>query len=172
MHGDNHSSCGCGACAKVRNVYQHVADNVDNIARLTDQYGINISNEEKSIIVERANQRLQQPDFFNEDRSAVLQAAQENGASYEELVDAHNELGIALNIRAGTTVDRAAIRAAFGPQYDMFVVDAWTFDTAAKELMDNGNDQDAARVAKAIAVQNVATASVLGHASLPIIPIA
>ncbi|MCB1976579.1 MAG: cadmium-containing carbonic anhydrase [Nitrosomonas sp.] len=171
VHGDNHSSCGCGACAKARDVYQHIANNIDNIIKLASQYCINISDEEKSIMVKRAHQRLQQPNFFHENRSSILKAAQENGANYEELVSAHNELGIALNTRAGTTVDRAAIRAAFGPQYDIFVVDAWTFNSAAKELINSDNDQSIALIAKAIAVQNVATASVLGHASLPIIPI-
>ncbi len=109
--------------------------------------------------------------FFAEDRATVLQTAKGHGASYEELIDAHNELGIALNTRSGTTIDRAAIRAKFGPQYDMFVVDVWAFGLAAKEVNQTGNDQDAARIVKAITLQNVAIASVLGHSSLPIVPI-
>lgn len=171
VHGDNHSNCGCGACAKVKNIYQHIVERIDDIADVVEQLGIKIDQDEKTALVQRANQRLQNPGFFSDDRSTVLQAAQENGAHYEELVDAHNELGIAINTRPGTTVNRAAIREAFGPQYDMFVVDTWTFDSAAKEITDDGDNQDAIRVAKAMAVQNVATASVLGHASLPIIAI-
>ncbi|MCP5244547.1 MAG: hypothetical protein H6937_00705 [Burkholderiales bacterium] len=171
VHGDNHSSCGCGACAKVKNIYQHIVERIDDITDVIEQLGISINQDEKTALVQRANQRLQSPGFFSDDRSTVLQAAQANGAQYEELVDAHNELGIAINTRPGTTVNRAAIRETFGPQYDMFIVDTWTFDSAAREITDNSDNQDAIRIAKAMAVQNVATASVLGHASLPIIPI-
>jgi len=171
VHGDDHSNCGCGACAHAQKVYQHITDKIDPIAGLTGNYGIIISDTEKASIVGRAKNRLDHPSFFNEDRSAILQACQDHGANYEELVDAHNELGIAINMRQGTTIDRKAIRTTFGPQYDLFVVDAWTFATAAQELALESNKQDADRIAKAITIQNVATASVLGHSSLPIIPI-
>ena len=63
-------------------------------------------------------------------------------------------------------------RAKYGPQYDMFVVDAWAFGTAAKDINSNGSDEYTQRIAKAITLQNVATASVLGHGSLNIIPVA
>ena len=171
VHGDDHSSCGCGACAKAKTIYQHITEHINDIASLTSQYGINLTEAEKETIVQQAKNRLNQPGFFAEDRAAVLHTAQENGSIYEELVGAHNELGIALNTKAGTTVDRSAIRTKYGPQYDMFVVDAWAFGTAAKEVNPTGNDQDTQRIAKAITLQNVATASVLGHGSLRIIPI-
>ena len=53
----------------------------------------------------------------------------------------------------------------------MFVVDAWTFANAAKEINTNENAMTTELIAKAITLQNVATASVLGHGSLRIIPI-
>jgi len=171
VHGDDHSNCGCGACAKVKTIYQHVADKINDIVSLTSQYGINVSQSEKDSIVQQAKSRLNQADFFAADRSSVLNHAQECGSMYEELVGAHNELGVALNTKPGTTVDRSAIRAKYGSQYDMFVVDAWTFANAAKEVSLGGNSIDTERIAKAIALQNVATASVLGHGSLRIIPI-
>lgn len=171
VHGDDHSSCGCGACAKAKTIYQHIAERIKDIASLTSQLGIDLTEAEKATIVQQAKNRLSQSDFFAEDRATILHAAQENGAIFEELVGVHNELGIALNTRSGTTVDRSAIRAKYGPQYDMFVVDAWAFGTAAKEINPTGNDQDTQRIAKAITLQNVATASVLGHGSLSIIPI-
>jgi len=171
VHGDDHSNCGCGACAKVKNIYQHIAEKMDDIVSMTSQFGINLSQSEKDSIAQQAKSRLNQPDFFAEDRSSVLNNAQECGSMYEELVGAHNELGIALNTKVGTTIDRSAIRAKYGPQYDMFVVDAWTFGNAAKEVSLSGNTSDIERVAKAITLQNVATASVLGHGSLRIIPI-
>lgn len=171
VHGDDHSNCGCGACAKVKNIYQHIAEKINDMASMTSQYGINVSQSEKESIAQQAKNRLNQPDFFAEDRSSVLNHAQECGSMYEELVGAHNELGIALNTKPGTTIDRSAIRAKYGPQYDMFVVDAWTFANAAKEVNSSGNSSDTERIAKAIALQNVATASVLGHESLRIIPI-
>ena len=171
VHGDDHSNCGCGACTHAQKVYQHITDKIDPIAGLAGNYGIVISDLEKASIVSKAKNRLDHPSFFNEDRSAIIQAAQDHGANYEELVDAHNELCIAINMRQGTTIDRKSIRATFGPQYDLFVVDAWTFATAAQELALENNKQDSDRIAKAITIQNVATASVLGHSSLPIIPI-
>lgn len=171
VHGDDHSNCGCGACAKVKNIYQHIAEKMNDIVSMTSQYGINVSPSERDSIVQQAKNRLNQTDFFAEDRSSVLNHAQECGSMYEELVGAHNELGIALNTRPGTTIDRSAIRAKYGPQYDMFVVDAWTFTNAAKEVNSSGDPMDTERIAKAIALQNVATASVLGHGSLRIIPI-
>ncbi|MDV6345470.1 cadmium-containing carbonic anhydrase [Nitrosomonas sp. Is37] len=171
VHGDDHSNCGCGACSKAPDIYHHIVKQIDSIAALTSNYGISISDTEKAYVTEKATKRLNQSGFFAEDRSIVLQTARSHGADYEELVDAHNELGIALNTKAGTTVDRAAIRRIFGQQYDLFVVDAWTFDNAARELKPEYNNHDIARISKAIAIQNVATASVLGHSSLPIIPI-
>ena len=172
VHGDDHSSCGCGACAKAKAIYQHITEHISDIASLTSQYGINLTEVEKEAIVQQAKNRINQPGFFAEDRAAILQAAQDNGSIFEELVGVHNELGIALNTKPGTTIDRSAIRAKYGPQYDMFVVDAWAFATAAKDVNPTGNDQDTQRIAKAITLQNVATASVLGHGSLSIIPIA
>ncbi|SFE91671.1 cadmium-containing carbonic anhydrase [Nitrosomonas sp. Nm166] len=172
VHGDDHSSCGCGACAKAKTIYQHITERINDIASLTSQYGINLTEAEKEFIVQKARNRLNQPGFFAEDRASVLHTAQQNGSIFEELVGVHNELGIALNTKPGTTVDRSAIRAKYGPQYDMFVVDAWTFGTAAKEVNPAGNDKDTQRITKAITLQNVATASVLGHGSLRIIPIA
>lgn len=171
VHGDDHSSCGCGACAKAKSIYQHITEHINDISSLINQYGIIITEAEKESIVRRAQKRLIQPNFFAEDRSSVLHAAQENGSIFEELVGVHNELGIVLNTKAGTTVSRSAIRAKYGPQYDMFVVDAWAFGTAAKEINSSSNDQDLQRITKAITVQNVATASILGHGSLCIIPI-
>ncbi|PXW89894.1 hypothetical protein C8R34_10351 [Nitrosomonas sp. Nm84] len=171
VHGDDHSSCGCGACAKAKTIYQHIAERINDIAALASQLGIDLTEVEKSSIVRQAKNRLSQSDFFAEDRAAILRAAQENGAIFEELIGAHNELGIALNTKPGTTVDRSAIRAKYGPQYDMFVVDAWAFATAANDINSNGSDEYAQRIANAITLQNVATASVLGHGSLSIIPI-
>lgn len=172
VHGDDHSSCGCGACAKAETIYQHITERINDMASLTSQYGINLTEAEKESIVQKAKTRLNQPGFFAEDRASILHTAQQNGSICEELVGVHNELGIALNTKPGTTVDRSAIRAKYGPQYDMFVVDAWAFGTAAKEVNPTGNDQDTQRITKAITLQNVATASVLGHGSLCIIPIA
>jgi hypothetical protein len=172
VHGDDHGSCGCGACAKAPTIYQHIAERISDIASLVSQLGINLTDSEKESIVQQAKNRLSQADFFAEDRGAVLQTACDAGALYEELVGKHNELGIALNTKTGTTVDRSAIRAKYGPQYDMFVVDAWAFGNAAKDINATGNEADEQRIAKAITLQNVATASILGHGSLRIIPIA
>ncbi|UJP04922.1 MAG: cadmium-containing carbonic anhydrase [Nitrosomonas sp.] len=172
VHGDDHSSCGCGACAKAPTIYQHITERINEMASLVSQLGINLTDSEKESIVQQAKNRLSQTGFFAEDRAAVVQTAQDNGASYEELVGKHNELGIALNTKPGTTVDRTAIRAKYGPQYDVFVVDAWAFGNAAKDINANGSEADEQRIAKAITLQNVATASVLGHGSLRIVPIA
>lgn len=172
VHGDDHSDCGCGACSKAPTIYQHITEHINDLASLTNQLGINITESEKDSIVQQAKNRLNQAGFFAENRASVVQAAQDSGADYEELVGQHNELGIALNTRVGTTVDRSAIRSKYGPQYDMFVVDAWTFGNAAKDINSTDNEADEQRIAKAITLQNVATASVLGHGSLPIIPIA
>lgn len=171
VHGDDHSSCGCGACSKAPAIYQHITEHTNDIASLVSQYGINLTELEKTAIVQQAKNRLNQPGFFAEDRAVVVQTAQESGAAYEELIGKHNELGIALNTKSGTTIDRSAIRAKYGPQYDMFVVDAWAFATAAKDINSNDSDEYAQRIANAITLQNVATASVLGHGSLCVIPI-
>lgn len=172
VHGDDHGPCGCGACAKAPTIYQHISERIQDIASLVGKLGIDVTESERSSIVQQAKNRLSQAGFFAEDRAAVLQAAQDNGALYEELVGKHNELGIALNTKPGTTIDRAKIRERFGPQYDMFVVDAWAFGNAAKDVNATGSDDDVQRIAKAITIQNVATASILGHGSLRIVPIA
>ena len=172
VHGDDHSDCGCGACAKAPTIYQHITERINDLAALISQLGINITESEKDSIVQQAKNRLNQAGFFAENRASVVQIAQDTGAEYEELVGKHNELGIALNTRAGTTVDRSAIRSKYGPQYDMFVVDAWAFGNAARDINSTDHETDEQRIAKAITLQNVATASILGHGSLRIIPIA
>ena len=172
VHGDDHSDCGCGACAKAPTIYQHITERINDLATLISQLGININESEKDSIVQQAKNRLNQAGFFAENRASVIQIAQDTGAEYEELVGKHNELGIALNTRAGTTVDRSAIRSKYGPQYDVFVVDAWAFGNAARDINSTGHEADEQRIAKAITLQNVATASILGHGSLRIIPIA
>jgi hypothetical protein len=172
VHGDDHSSCGCGACAKAPAIYQHISERIEDIAALAGKLGVNVTEAEKQSIAQQAKKRFEENGFFAEDRASVVQVAQDNGARYEELVGKHNELGIALNTRSGTTIDRTRIREEYGDQYDVFVVDAWAFGNAARDVSAAGSTDEVQRIAKAITLQNLATASILGHGSLRIIPIA
>lgn len=169
VHGDDHGPCGCGACAKAREVYQHISDKADVLVNVSEKYGITISDQEKSHIVERANLRLANDSFFAGDRKSILDKAREKGAAYEELCKDHFELAVAINTQPGKTIDRAKIMEVFGDQYEVFVVDVWSFANGASEVNLSGYSEDADRTVKAMVMQNFATASVLGHSSLPIL---
>ena len=80
VHGDDHSNCGCGACAKAKTIYQHIAEHINDIASLVNKYGINLTDTEKQAIVQQATNRINQADFFAEDRSSILQAAQKSSS--------------------------------------------------------------------------------------------
>jgi len=171
VHGDDHGDCGCGACMRAPEIFQHIADNSEKIVAALSALGVKISPESQQSIASNAKKTLNSGKFFAVDRASVLKAAQISGADYEGLVGVHNELLIAINTREGTTIDRAMIREVFGEQYDLFVVDVWAFRNAAEKTNITGYEEQTDRVYDAMLMQNVATASILGHKSLSIVAI-
>ncbi|MEZ4104419.1 MAG: cadmium-containing carbonic anhydrase [Candidatus Paceibacterota bacterium] len=172
VHGDNTAKCGCGACSKAANIYQYIVENIDAIAELAEYYDINISDEEREFLAKQAKRNLEETNFFAKERLDILELSRKSGAWYEDLIGTHSESAIILNTKYGTTINRSAIREVFGPEYDVFVVDIWTFDQEAKDLTIYDNDPtEMSLFVKAITVHNIATLSVLGHSSLPLITV-
>lgn len=166
VHGDNHGPCGCGACAKAPEIYGEIAKGADSIHAAVAALGFTLSSEQKAAMTARAQERVNN-NFFAADRKEVLDKAEEAGAEYEGLVDAHLEQLIIMNTQSGTRIDTAAIREALG--IEVFVVDAWAFAGAAEAMNETGFSEEIDATTKALAVYNVATADALCAPSMPIL---
>jgi len=171
VHGDDHGPCGCGACAKAGEVFKYITEKSDAIITALSALGVVVTDEQKQLIVKNADTKLSQGNFFAEDRSSILAAAQNVGAGYEALVGQHNELLVAINTVEGTTIDRTKIRDLYGAQYDIFVLDAWSIRKAAEAASTTGYPEETENISAAMFMQNVATAAVLGNGSLGIVTV-
>lgn len=153
----------CGANDKLDLIYAYMANHGDVLRDFATKLGIEISDDDHNLIVGNATARTQ----FS--AGAELLATLKQNAR-QEFVDNlhgnHNEVVAAVNMRKGTTLDRDALAAEFGPNYQAFNVDAWAFEDAAKAISfedENGdfdNDEVRQKVI-AMAYYNLATTLVL-----------
>jgi len=171
-HGDDHGPCGCGACAQCLAIFEHIAEDLRDIAKLAEGLGVPVTPENQEIVVDNARHTLENG-FFVPERSDTLVTARESGAKYEELAGPHGELFLGINTIPGTTISRERIREEFGPGYDLFVADAWSLSNVANVpgFNNTGYSEEADRITQAGVVYNLATASQLGHESLPIVSV-
>lgn len=167
VHGDNHGSCGCGAVAKAKEVYEEIANNFSSLSGAATALGYDVTPEHEETFTRRAHQRLGSY-FFAEERSDALKTAEDNGCEYEPLEGDHEETIIVWNTKKGTHIDTTALHKEYGVQ--VFVVDAWSFADAATELASGGSEEEKARIENALAIYNIATAAVLCHGSMRVLP--
>jgi len=163
VHGDDHSDCGCGACAHCIGVFEHIVSHIEGLEKASEALGVALP--ASDTIVKNADDKLK-AGFLVENRAEIISTGQDAGASYEKLTAGHNELAGVINTVPDTTIDRMAIREAFGDQYDVFVVDVWSFENGLKEAI--GPKEDLSTALQASIVHNLATFSKLSHKSMPI----
>lgn len=187
VHGDNHSACGCGACAQAKTIFGNIPSAFDSISQLAGAINIDINPDRDRIINNAARLADESSGFFADDRSQVLETARNAEGSVNEIVvDDHLEVVGAVNMRPNTTVSRVAYRnyvctllmergmdqeAAIkqASRYEMFVIDAWSLPNMAQTLAQTGYESDQRSLLNAMTVQNIATSSHLAHPSLPLV---
>lgn len=165
-HDDEHASAektGCGANDKLAAIYAMIGKRAEHIRGLAEAIGVTVDDETHDLITKSATERTE----FSQG-TELLETLQSCGEDkVDHLRGEHNEVIAVINKRFGTTLDRDALEAEFGPNYEAFNVDAWAFEAGAQAVSE-GDDETKAKVA-AMAYYNIATSLVLGGKKLRVV---
>ncbi len=157
-HDDEHAegeASGCGANDKLPYIYDMIVRKGDELREIAASLGITVDDDTFAEIIENAQLRS----HFSAGRE-LLDALKEYGDDkVDPIVGKHREVVAVINMREGTTLDRTALKAEFGEDYQAFNVDAWTFEHSA-ELTSLTPEEKQAKIF-ALALYNLATAHVL-----------
>lgn len=158
VHTDTHADdekSGCGANDRLAEIYTAITSSAEALRAMTENIlGNKIDDTTHQMIVENAAARS---DFGS--GAGNLSRATKDGAAVEKLEGGHREVAAIINLRDGTTFDRAAMRREFGDNYQVFNVDAHGFKTAAETISET--DEEVNQKVVALAYYNIATALVL-----------
>jgi hypothetical protein len=164
-HADEEKS-GCGANDKLPLIYEYIAENGDVLRALTEKLGITVPDNAHNLIVGNAAGRME----FSKG-SDLLAALKEKAK--EEFVDklhgGHNEVIATINNRKGTTLNRDALAAEFGPEYEAFNVDAWAFEETARVTSPGEDATEVQQKIIALAYYNLATTLVLAGPKMRVV---
>lgn len=153
LHG---APSGCGANDKLSAIYEYIGANGATIRSIAESLGYDITDDDHDLIVKNAQARTE---FSAGDQ--LLEALRQKGG--DECVDvlrgAHTEVMAVINRRSGTTLDRDAVEREFGPDYEAFNVDEWSFEAGASAISTGESETRQKRIA--ILYYNLATAGVL-----------
>lgn len=139
-------SSGCGANDKLPAVYEFIAKHDDVIRNAASRIGVEADDALHRLIVENASARSEFS--LGSELLTVLQTA--GGPEVIDVLEGpHQEVITVINKRAGTTLDRTLFSAVFGPEYQVFNVDAWSFGAAASLLAEDESQIPALTVAQA-----------------------
>jgi len=158
-HTDSHAAgdaSGCGANDKLALIYAFIVEHGDALRGVAAAFGIAISDETHERIVANAEARTE---FSNGVSLFRILAGNADSHFVDVLAGNHQEVLTYLNTVPGTTLDRDKIAAEFGNDYQVFNVDVWAFEDAARVIA--ANEEDAMRKVVALAYYNIATAYVL-----------
>lgn len=158
-HGDDHAhgdSSGCGAQDREVLIYQFIAKHHTAIRDIARGLGISVSDETSDLIARNAAGRRR---FSTGAEIATALTDVAGDESKPILQGAHKEVLAVINRRTGTTLDRQAIADVFGPNYQSFNVDVWSFAEAADEI--SLTEEEIEQKVAAMAYYNLATAGVL-----------
>ena len=167
VHGDTHGECGCGAVANSPQIYQAIAEKSQEIAEVLSTLGYAFDSNDIEAIRDKADFRVRQEGFFAERRADILEISQEAGAGYETLEGDHGAMAIVWLTKEGESFDAEKFYKETGKQ--VFVVHAWAFKETAKRINLTGNEEETKRTELALAIYNLATASVLCHGNMPVL---
>lgn len=158
-HTDAHAvgdASGCGANDRLADVYGYIAEHGDSLRVTAADLGVNMGDEDYATIVRNARGRSK----FS--KGATLLYALRDIAG-EESVDPlrgdHREKVAVINTVAGTTLDRDALEDTFGPGYEAFNADVWSFPDAAATMTEDPSEIRS--LVGAMTVYNLAVANVL-----------
>lgn len=161
-HSDNkpdkpEDASGCGANDKLPEIYDLMVRKADVIKDYAEKIlGFAIDDEtEHQLIIGNAKARTS----FSSGKE-VLETFKDNpGADHEELDGGHKEVVAAINFREGTSLSRELLAQKYGPDYQAFNVDAWSFQHAAEATSETADE--VRKKVIAMTYYNVATALVL-----------
>lgn len=166
-HTDSHAhdgKSGCGANDKLGPIYGYMARNPEALREMSAALGVDVPEETHAMIIGNASARTQ----FSAGKE-LLDVLEENAP--EEFVDKlhgdHKEVVAVVNKRPGTTLDRNALRAEFGEDYEAFEVDVWAFEEAARAT--SFTEEEVQQKVIAMVYYNLATTMVLAGKKLRIV---
>ncbi len=124
---------GCGANDKAEIEYGLIASRGDEIRALASIMGIEVAEEDHAMIVANAAARTE----FSpgSELLTILETADESAV--DTLRGPHREVIAMINKQPGTTLDRNALEAEFGQDYEAFNIDVWSFQEAAAAIAED-----------------------------------
>lgn len=149
---------GCGANDRLAQIYDLLKRKNYAIREFASGLGIEVSDDDHQAIVDGASRRT----TFSTGRE-VLDVMKEESpqGNVDTLVGPHLEVVAVVNTRPGTTLNRDALAAEFGEEYEAFNVDVWSFEAGARALYPDASDEIIQRTVAAMVYYNLATALTL-----------
>ena len=134
QHGNEEAS-GCGANDKLRGIMRQIAEKSDVIEATLDKLGVPVSEDAFAGIIGKAQDLAAREDYFKPGAEVAdtLKDASPEG-NCPALVGDHNELLIRINTVEGLTIDRRAIKAEYGEEFQVFNVDLPSLKKAAEVM--------------------------------------
>lgn len=167
-HSDDHAEgekSGCGANDKLPAIMHFMATEPDTLLQTAKAFGVNVDEATHSAITQKAASLVSEEGRFSAGGELLRTLREKAGdEAVDPLSGAHNEVIALINTEYGTTLDRNALKAEFGENYQAFNVDVWAFSEAAKAISLSEEEAKAKEVA--MLYYNVAAAYVLGGPNL------
>ena len=155
--GAGEQKSGCGACDRLEEIYAFIANNGDTIRFVAESLGVVAEDSLHTKIIDNASVRN---NFAS--GPAIKTKLENKGGRVDHLRGGHNEVVAVINTKISTTLDRNALEKEFGPNYEAFNVDVWSFPEAASTLTQIGTvSSSIEEIVIAMVYYNLATAHVL-----------
>ena len=149
---------GCGANDALAPIFGQMVEKPEVMSGVLERLGVAIDKETAlPTMLEKAKTLLDRDGYFKPGKKVAdtLKAASPEG-NCPELQGGHNEIRIWLNMKEGTTLDRRALKEAYGDDYQVFNVDVWALRKAADTL--SYSQEEADNKFAAMVMYQVATA--------------
>jgi len=167
-HTDNHAkgeACGCGANDKLAQIYGFMSEYGDVIRASAETIGVDVTDGAHFRITQNA--KRDRTTFSSGVEVAHCLKQNTNSENVPELAGEHKEVIAVINMRSGTTLNRAELAKEFGESYQAFNVDAWSFENGARAL--SVPEEEIEDYVTAMVYYNLAAAMVLGGPNLRVV---
>ncbi len=152
---DSGAKTGCGASDRLELIYGFMATDSEVLRDIALELGIEVSDDEHDSITNAAAERTN----FSSSKDLLKVIADDPEIEVDHARGKHNEVIAIINTKEGTTLDRDALEAEFGPDYEAFNVDVWSFEAAAE--LTSISEEEAKQKFIAMVYYNLATSHVL-----------
>lgn len=160
---------GCGANDALAPIFGQMVEKPEVMLGVLDKLGISMDKDTTfPAMLQKAETLLDRDGYFKAGKevAGTLRAASPEG-NCPELQGGHNEVFIRLNMAEGTTLDRRALKEAYGDDYQVFNVDVWALKKAADAL--SYTEEEAENKFAAMVMYQVATALQLCGPSMKVL---